>query len=117
MEGFGGCETSDSEEEDDQGVEEEALLTDDEEVQTSNNLRIGTESSSKGSKDNSLAIEEDPPKRLASYSNRLPHKTSTNRMSSPIGLRESVGPGGGTKLSNGIVHSRSGFGAGGNSYH
>ena len=39
------------------------------------------------------------------------------RISSPIGQREIIGPGGKDKLSNGIGQSRSGFGAGGTSYH
>lgn len=38
------------------------------------------------------------------------------RVSSPIGLRTSPGPGG-NRLSNGLGYSRSGFGAGGTSYH
>lgn len=46
MEGFGGCETSDSEDDDDKGVQEEALLTEVEEVQRSNITRIEMESSS-----------------------------------------------------------------------
>jgi len=117
MEGFGGCETSDSEDDDDKGMEEEALLTENEEVQRSTTIRIGVESPSEGSKEDSLAIGADMPNQLASYSNGHPHWTSAKRMSSPIGLRESVGPGGGTKLSNGLGHSHSGFGAGGSSYH
>ena len=117
MEGFGGCESSDSEDDDDKGLEEESLLTDDEEVQRSNTIRIGVESPSDGSKEDSLATGEATPNKLASYSNGHSHRISTNRISSPIGLRESVGPGGGTKLSNGLGHSHSGFGAGGSSYH
>ncbi len=117
MEGFGSCETSDSEDDDDREVEEEALLADDEEVQRSNTIRIGMESPSDGSKEGSLATRENSPNQLAIYSNGHPHRTSAKRISSPIGLRESVGPGGGTKLSNGLGHSHSGFGAGGNSYH
>ncbi|KAL8833194.1 MAG: hypothetical protein Q9170_004416 [Blastenia crenularia] len=38
------------------------------------------------------------------------------RVASPIGVRASPGPGGNV-LSNGLGHSRSGFGAGGTSYH
>lgn len=38
------------------------------------------------------------------------------RMSSPIGMRDSVGPGGSSCLSNGLGQSNSGFGAGGSSY-
>jgi hypothetical protein len=117
MEGFGGCESSDSEDDEDNEVEEETLLTDDEEVQRSNTMRIGVDSPYDGSKEDSLATGEATPNKLASYSSGHPYRTSTNRMSSPIGLRESVGPGGGTKLSNGLGHSHSGFGAGGSSYH
>lgn len=83
MEGFGACETSDSEDDDDKGVEEEALLTDDEEVQRSNTMRIGIESPSDGSKEDSFSTEEDLPNQLASYSNGLPYGTSTKRLSSP----------------------------------
>lgn len=39
------------------------------------------------------------------------------RMSSPIGLRESPGPGGGRRLSNGLGTTMSGYGTGGSSYH
>lgn len=42
--------------------------------------------------------------------------TRLRRVSSPIGLRASPRPGG-NRLSNGLGHSRSGFGAGGTSYH
>jgi hypothetical protein len=38
------------------------------------------------------------------------------RMSSPIGLRESVGPGGGRRLSNGLAASNLGQGTGGTSF-
>ncbi|MCJ1272871.1 hypothetical protein MMC21_000660 [Puttea exsequens] len=39
------------------------------------------------------------------------------RMSSPIGQRENVGPGGTDRLCNGLGQTRSGLGAGGTSYH
>ena len=38
------------------------------------------------------------------------------RMSSPIGMREPVGPGGGARLSNGLGQTRSGFEATGTSF-
>ncbi|KAL9579900.1 MAG: hypothetical protein Q9212_004817 [Teloschistes hypoglaucus] len=44
--------------------------------------------------------------------------TPLRRVSSPIGVKESPGPGGkNNRLGNGLGHSRSGFGAGGTSYH
>jgi len=39
------------------------------------------------------------------------------RMSSPIGMREGLGPGGGRRLSNNLGQTRSGWGTGGTSYH
>ena len=39
------------------------------------------------------------------------------RMSSPIGIRESVGPGGGRRLSNGLAASNNGQGIGGTSFN
>ena len=39
------------------------------------------------------------------------------RMTSPLGMTEGIGPGGGRRLSNGLGQTRSGFGAGGTSYH
>lgn len=38
------------------------------------------------------------------------------RMSSPIGLRESIGPGGGRRLSNGLAASNMGQGTGGTTF-
>ena len=43
--------------------------------------------------------------------------TPLKRISSPIGLKENVGPGGSDKLSNGLGQTRSGLGAGGTSFH
>ncbi|KAH8646488.1 major facilitator superfamily domain-containing protein [Tricladium varicosporioides] len=46
---------------------------------------------------------------------RLSHETA-RRMTSPIGLREPVGPGGGRRLSNGLAASNMGRGTGGTSF-
>ena len=38
------------------------------------------------------------------------------RMTSPIGMRDNIGPGGGRRLSNGLGQTRSGYGVGGTAY-
>lgn len=70
------------------------------------------------------ASEEDLLKSLkdgTELSKTLSHRSGTafgpplRRMSIPLGLKESVGPGGNAKLSNGLGHSHSGVGGGGTS--
>ena len=112
MEGFGG-DDSDSEDE----AEEELLYSDDEEYEGSQPVDVG---------DGPLAVQVDRADQLnpQSLSKTTSHSSGTmpfgrplKRMSSPLGQRDNIGPGGSDKLSNGLGQSRSGFGAGGSSYH
>ena len=127
MDGFGSANESDSEDED--TVEEENALRE------SNNVvktphrgqRGGLDGIVEGTEDgdeseDEFAIAEDP---LLPQHVRLSKTVSSSspvrpiiahierRMSSPIGMREGVGPGGGRRLSNGLGQSINAFGAGG----
>ncbi|KAI4199888.1 MAG: hypothetical protein LQ346_002497 [Caloplaca aetnensis] len=108
MEGFGGSgNTSDVEEDDTEGLGE-VIPHPKESGQRSEPVAVGSpESVPKDLEDIDKFAREDE--------GLLP-STRLRRMSSPIGLKASPGPGG-NRLSNGLGHSRSGFGAGGTSYH
>ena len=116
MEGFGGGDDSENE-------EEEAILEDDDERVSSRPIDIEHSPLAEHleDEDDEFAIEEDAPlssQRLSktasngSRSIRLPLR----RMSSPIGQKENIGPGGSDRLSNGLGQTRSGFGTGGTPY-
>ena len=119
MEGFGSLEDSDNEGEDEPDLplpharqpwerSPAIKITDDSEVQNENNNEFATEADSLLS---SLALS-----RTVSHSSAGRPHGPQRRLSSPIGMRDFVGPGGGSRLSNGLGQSNSGFGAGGNSY-
>lgn len=113
MEGFGGDESDSDEEE----VEEEELLNSDDERESSEPVDFGSGPHARnGTEVNRLA-----PERLSKTTSHSSGTTmfgqSLKRMSSPLGQREIIGPGGSGRLSNGLGQSRSGFGAGGTSYH
>ena len=55
--------------------------------------------------------------KTVSHNSGAVHFPTLRRMSSPLGQRDNVGPGGSDRLSNGLGQTRSGFGAGGSSYH
>ncbi|MCJ1281177.1 hypothetical protein MMC26_000495, partial [Xylographa opegraphella] len=127
MEGFGGTEDSDSDEDDDE-----------------ENLPQGRDSAENGARSSAVqvmdldgiteepndleddfAVEDDPLvirrdmlSDASGNSNQLHprHDRAERRMSSPIGQRESVGPGGSRRLSNGLGQSMDGFGSGGTAY-
>ena len=116
MEGFGGGDDSEDE-------EEEAILEDDNEQVSSRPLNIGHSPLAEHleDEDDEFAIDEDAPlssKRLSkTVSNGTPPiRLPLRRMSSPIGQRENIGPGGSDWLSNGLGQTRSGFGTGGTPY-
>ena len=127
MEGFGSANESDSEDEETVG-EEIAGRESNGVTRTSyrsqrgdlNGIVEGNEDG--GESEDEFAIAEDP---LLAQHVRLSKTVSSSspvrpitarierRMSSPIGMREGVGPGGGRRLSNGLGQSVNAFGAGG----
>ena len=117
MEGFGGGDDSDDE------AEEEISHDDDEQVR-SHPVDIGHPPLAEhGEENDEFAIGEGAPldsqrlSKTVSYSSGAKHFPPLRRMSSPLGQRNNVGPGGSERLSNGLGQSRSGFGAGGSSYN
>ena len=125
MDGFGGgTEGSNSDDEDDgDGAEPEVPRAEEGDLPeplVAAEPESPKRSIAQGEDDRSTTQDEDT---RPSLSRTGRSNTGTNRigmglrrMSSPIGLMTSPGPGGNT-LSNGLGHSRSGFGAGGTSYH
>ena len=137
MDGFGGADDSDSDEE---AEEEEELLSStdgNEGGATSSALQIGSidgiidartaeQLGEQAEGEDDFAMEDDPPvaprhkqlsKSVSNSSQLNPsHAYLPRRMSSPIGLRESVGPGGGRRLSNGLGQNMDGLGSGGTAY-
>lgn len=141
MDGFGGADVSDSEDdeedEEDAHAEDRGLLaphgnageaagaTSPTDVLVGDDLIpeshvVATEDSDE------LALEDESSLPVARTSKtereemgaRLtPRAAGGARMTSPLGMRDGVGPGGGRRLSNGLGTTRSGFGAGGTSYH
>ncbi|KAL8731873.1 MAG: hypothetical protein Q9166_003157 [cf. Caloplaca sp. 2 TL-2023] len=119
MEGFGGAGDNDDDEE--EGTEEPEVPRA-EEGRNSQPVTIGSPEGIPTDEVDDFALEDEE----SLSTNRLSKTVSRSsgaafgrplrRMSSPIGLRTSPGPGG-NNLSNGLGHSRSGFGAGGTSYH
>ena len=127
MEGFGGASDNEDDEEND-GVEgsEQSFVDEETEGQTSA-TNLGDEPIARLSRDDEydddFAMEEssllDPQHLSKTLSHRSRGLMSTSlpiRMMSPIGMKDSVGPGGGRRLSNGLGQSNSGFGTGGTSY-
>lgn len=135
MDGFGGAEASDSEDEDDDEEDVDAgeravSATHDEAATSATDVLVGDdlipESQIVATEESGdLAVEDGPPLPRARVSkteredvgDRLAPRSAHGRMSSPLGMRDGVGPGGGRRLSNGLGTTRSGFGAGGTSYH
>ena len=128
MEGFGGADDSSSEDEEGNGT---ILNTDDErEPEGRSSATREVRNSGAGTnllgaeEDDDFAIEDDPIESTKMLSRTTTHSSSLEptsgglprRMTSPIGQRAAVGPGGSRKLSNGIGQTRSGFGAGATSY-
>ncbi|KAL8713285.1 MAG: hypothetical protein Q9220_002484 [cf. Caloplaca sp. 1 TL-2023] len=120
MEGFGGSNDNSDDEDDDDELE----VPQGEERSTAQPVVIGSPEGllrGEGLLDD-VALEDEELlsgnklSKTASKSSGAAIGLPLRRMSSPIGLRASPGPGG-NRLSNGLGHSRSGFGAGGTSYH
>lgn len=135
MDGFGGAEASDSEDEDgdeenDMGEGRGLPVTHDEVVTSATHVLVRDDLLPDSqvvatAESSDLAVEDGPPLPRARVSKteredvgeRLTPRVAHSRMSSPLGMRDGVGPGGGRRLSNGLGTTRSGFGAGGTSYH
>ena len=120
MEGFGGTGDSDSEDEEDEIPVPNA--TEPTGNERSEAIAIEEATSPEEELDDGFAAEEEGAVSTHRLSKTVSHSSGARirhierRMSSPVGLREALGPGGGGKLSNGLGQSRSGFGAGGTSY-
>ncbi len=117
MEGFGGGDDSEDEDEDSDAISED-------EVERSHPTNVGGETLAESGESNDNApMKDDALSGLRHLSKPASHTSETTqfpplkRMSSPLGMRDNVGPGGGDKLSNGLGQTRSGLGAGGASYH
>ncbi|KAL8812450.1 MAG: hypothetical protein Q9200_001017 [Gallowayella weberi] len=114
MEGFGASEDDDEEEEDGTADQPEMLRAHGQTSEPEGILRDEGNNTATGNEE------------IPSTSNRLSKWSSSSsgaaigsplkKVSSPIGLKTFPGPGG-NNLCNGLGHSRSGFGAGGTSYH
>ena len=135
MDGFGGAEDSASEDE-----QEDDLLalpnTGVDGARSSStegpgpNDPVGVNGSRHSHDEDDFAIEDDDfieeaslmgAKTGTKHTGRKPHPNSeaaleSKRTSSPLGMRESVGPGGGRRLSNGIGQSMNEYGAGASPY-
>ena len=116
MEGFGGGNDSEDE-------EEEEILEDDNEQVSSHPVDIGHPPFAEHmeEEDDEFAFDEDAPLSSQRLSKTLSNggrsiRVPLRRMSSPIGQRENIGPGGSDRLSNGLGQTRSGFGTGGTPY-
>lgn len=119
MEGFGGIEDGDGEEEDEPN---QPLPYAGQAVDRSSAISMKNHTEDENVAEEDFAGEDDG----LLYPHRLSHTIcrnsvdvplfTTRRMSSPLGMRDSVGPGGSSRLSNGLGQSNSGFGAGGCSY-
>ena len=115
MDGFGGG--------DDIEDEEEEILEDDNEQVSSRPIDIGHPPLAEHSEedDDEFASDEDAPLSSQRLSKTLSNggrsiRLPMRRMSSPIGQRENIGPGGSDRLSNGLGQTRSGLGTGGTPY-
>ena len=120
MDGFGGGDDSEEEE------EEESTPDDYEQVRSQLVDSGGSPYAEQIRGYDELNIEEDAPAALlgsqplskkVSNGGHSMHLPPLRRMSSPIGQRINIGPGGGGRLSNGLGQTRSGFGAGRTSYN
>jgi hypothetical protein len=133
MDGFGGTHDSDSEDEDE---EEEDLVAEPgsiDEGTRSYPSQLGTGDGTEevdaprlSQDEDDFAVEEDPlmtlpeaaRRRSSSGSHLDPAKLGVpRRMTSPIGQRGNIGPGGERRLSNGIGQTMNEFGTGGSPYH
>ena len=121
MEGFGGMDDSSSEGEDEvampnstgEGDGEGAELLAEEErgVEEEHEDGIGAEAGK------APVSTQDLSPKLGPSTGTMPGAGSLlRRMSSPLGMKEGIGPGGDRRLSNGLGQSRSGFGAAGTSF-
>ncbi|MCJ1421062.1 hypothetical protein MMC32_007424 [Xylographa parallela] len=127
MDGFGGAEDSDSDEENDEedlpregGTTESGARSSAVQVMDLDGITEEPDDIEDdfAVEDDPLVIRRDMLSDASSNSNQLypRHAGVERRMSSPLGQRESVGPGGSRRLSNGLGQSMDGFGSGGTAY-
>ena len=127
MDGFGGAEDSDSDEEDEEEDLPQRRDFAENEARSSAVQVVDLDGLTEEPDDleDDFAVEDDPlvirrdmMSDAGSNSNQLHPRYAglERRMSSPLGQRESVGPGGGRRLSNGLGQSMDGYGSGGTAY-
>jgi hypothetical protein len=137
MDGFGDAEESASEDEEEEEDNLLAVSGDGVGGATSSSIQtagidnpVGVKGSSRSQSEDDFAVEDDDFGEYSSLTRaemgakNLGHGTHlrpedaglSKRTSSPLGLRESIGPGGGRRLSNGIGQSMNEFGSGGSPY-
>lgn len=114
MEGFGEADESDDDDDDISEHEDDGLLAT---ATDGESLRKDDESDSISTGDNDDFLKPEPSPSVAIHSSEGWHARSARRISSPLGMRDSIGPGGSDKLSNGLGQTASGLGVGGTSYH
>ena len=113
MDGFGGV--GDSESEDEEGEIPVSGATKPTGTERSEAIAIGEATSPEEELDDGFAVEEEATLSSHRLSKTVSHSSGARighiqkRMSSPVGLREAVGPAGGAKPSNRLGQSRSGF--------
>ncbi|KAL6714113.1 hypothetical protein ACLMJK_008607 [Lecanora helva] len=116
MEGFGGGE--DSDDEDDQ--DEDGILQDEElnpRVAPVGDGLLADEANDRFPADDTLMPGSQSLSKSVSRMSEGSQLPPLKRISSPIGMKDNIGPGGNDRLSNGFGPTRSGFGAGGTSFH
>ena len=104
--------------------DEEALLPTVDEEDENRDILAGDEIDSFRHEEDALDVVDGPPLSRSersgsvagSQGGRRRGEPFERRLSSPIGLRESIGPGGGRRLSNGLAASNLGQGTGGTSF-
>ncbi|KAL3425326.1 MFS transporter [Phlyctema vagabunda] len=112
MDGFSKTHEDDSDDESDsEDVDRLPQIAEDEEERA---ILNGDEHIQHDESEEALLINDTSPRQ---HEATKPRQISSRRLSSPIGMRGSVGPGGSRRLSNGLAQSNLGHGTGGSSFH
>jgi len=123
MEGFGSGEDDDENDNENEDDEDEEMLNN-EEDERSHPIPVGggplagnAEGNNHLSADDDRIPSSQKLSKTTSHASEGIHFLPLKRMSSPIGMKDNIGPGGSDKLSNGLGQSRSGLGVDGTSFH
>ena len=123
MEGFGSGEDEDENDNENEDDEDEDFLHNEENESSQPTPVGGAPLAENAEGDNHLSADDDripssqKLSKTTSHASEGIHFPPLKRMSSPIGMKDNIGPGGSDKLSNGLGQSRSGLGVGGTSFH